>query len=74
MYDPVSKKVIFSKHVVFEVEKAWEWNRSDEEIRQGVLEWEDNADDQSKEDIDGGSPSNHHCYLNMLLHPSFFLF
>lgn len=53
--DPATKKVIVSKDVVFEEEKAWDWGRPDEEIRCDTLEWEDEADNQTAEEVDRGN-------------------
>lgn len=44
LYDPISKKIIVSKDVVFEEEKGWDWGRSVEEIKQDILECEDEGD------------------------------
>ncbi|KAL9235087.1 hypothetical protein vseg_009883 [Gypsophila vaccaria] len=45
LYDPISKKVIISRDVVFEEEKFWDWGRTEEEIQQDILEWEDEIDE-----------------------------
>jgi transposase InsO family protein len=52
LYDPISKKIIVSKDVVFEEEKGWDWGRSTEEIKRDILEWGDEEDivtDQNEE-------------------------
>lgn len=60
LYDPISKKIIVSKDVVFEEEKGWDWGRSVEEIKQDILECEDEGDtvaDQNEE-LGETSPNN----------------
>jgi hypothetical protein len=41
LYDPVSKKIIVSKDVVFEEDECWNWDRSKEECKLDVLECKD---------------------------------
>jgi len=41
LFDPVSKKIIVSRDVVFEETKGWNWDMSREEIISDVLEWGD---------------------------------
>jgi hypothetical protein len=48
LFDPVSKKIIVSRDVVFEETKGWNWDMSREEIISDVLEWGD-----PEEEIDG---------------------
>ena len=50
LYDPVSKKIIINKDVVFEEEEIWDWGRTVEEIKRDILEWED--EDESDEEDD----------------------
>lgn len=52
--------MVISKNVVFEEEKALDWDISNKEIRQNVLEWEDN--NQSDEDVDERSPNGEISY------------
>ena len=33
LYDPVSKKIIVNKDVVFEEEESWDWGITEEEIK-----------------------------------------
>ena len=47
LFDPISKKIIVSRDVIFEENKGWNWNMSSEEITSDVLEWGD-----PKEEID----------------------
>ena len=63
LYDPVSKKIIVSKDVVFEEEESWDWGRTEEEIKRDILEWEDEdesneEDDQNEEENDGTGSNN----------------
>jgi hypothetical protein len=63
LYDPVSKKILISKDVVFEEEEEWDWGRTEEEIKQDTLEWEDEdesdgEDDQNNEENGGTSSDN----------------
>ena len=62
LYDPVSKKIFVSKDVVFEEEESWDWGRTEKEIKQDTLEWEDEDDsdgeDDQNEDENGGTGSN----------------
>ena len=37
LYDPVAKRVIVSKDVVFEENESWNWRRSDEDVRSDVF-------------------------------------
>ena len=41
MYDPVSKKVIISRDVVFEEDKSWDWKQTNEGIHSSTLAWGD---------------------------------
>jgi hypothetical protein len=41
LFDPISKKIIVSRDVVFEENKGWNWNMSMEEITSDVLKWGD---------------------------------
>jgi hypothetical protein len=41
LFDPISKKIIVSRDVVFEETKGWNWDMSREEIISDVLEWGD---------------------------------
>jgi len=49
LYDPISKKIIISKDVVFEENECWNWGKSDEECKLDVLECKDNFEN----DIEG---------------------
>ena len=49
MYDPVSKKIIISKDVVFKEDKKWEWSETTKEISSMGLEWGDEDKPQEHE-------------------------
>jgi len=53
LYNPVSKKVVISRDVVFAEDEKWEWGRSNDELEVYVLEWGDKEEirnqDQSEE-------------------------
>ncbi|KAL8166419.1 hypothetical protein V2J09_007918 [Rumex salicifolius] len=44
LYNPVSKKVIVSRDVIFEEDKSWEWERTNAELVDAQLEWEEETD------------------------------
>ncbi|RDX85061.1 hypothetical protein CR513_33797, partial [Mucuna pruriens] len=59
LFDPIAKKVIVSRDVVFEEDKSWDWKRTEEEYKVDVLDWEEkeNSDDQEptqNEEADNG--------------------
>ncbi|RVW51356.1 Retrovirus-related Pol polyprotein from transposon TNT 1-94 [Vitis vinifera] len=54
LYDPVSKKIVVSRDVVFEEDKCWNWGRSNEEVRLDVLEWGDSNEEGSEDDAEEG--------------------
>jgi hypothetical protein len=45
LYDPVAKKIVISRDVVFEESKSWTWDRSYEEQVVADLEWGDIEED-----------------------------
>lgn len=46
LFDPVSKKIIVSRDVVFEENEGWNWNMSSEEMVSDVLEWGDSEEER----------------------------
>lgn len=46
LYDPVSVKIVVSRDVIFEEEKGWEWNRSEDEVKTDVLACEDELEEE----------------------------
>ena len=57
LYDPVSKKIVVSRDVIFEENECWNWGRSNKEARLDVLEWGDSNGseiDQSEEEAEEG--------------------
>ncbi|XP_024966042.1 uncharacterized protein LOC112506260 [Cynara cardunculus var. scolymus] len=43
LYDPILKKIIISRDVIFEEEAKWNWNGKDAESRSENIVWEDNG-------------------------------
>lgn len=41
LYDPVSKKIVVSRDVVFDENERWDWKKSAEEMKNDILEWGD---------------------------------
>ena len=64
LFDPISKKIIVSKDVVFEEERSWDWGRTDEERKADVLVCEnedgnlEEEEVQQEENEDGGGNSS----------------
>lgn len=50
LYDPISKKIIVSKDVVFEEDKAWDWDQKRENAGGCDLEWGDQENDVAEPD------------------------
>ena len=51
MYDPVSKKIVISRDVVFEEKEKWNWNKTSEKDSCDVLEW-GNEEKEREEDVE----------------------
>ena len=49
MYDPVSKRVIISRDMVFEEDKQWDWSKTDAGDSCAILEWGDEDEMQEHE-------------------------
>ena len=49
LFDPISKKVIGSRDVVFEEDKSWNWHGHAEENKANVLDWEDKETEEDAE-------------------------
>ena len=49
LFDPVAKKIIVSRDVVFEENEGWNWNMSREEMASDVLEWGDSEEEGEAE-------------------------
>nr|DAD41107.1 TPA_asm: hypothetical protein HUJ06_015430 [Nelumbo nucifera] len=52
LYDPIAKKIVISRDVVFEEEKSWDWDKSYEEQVVVVLEWGDNEENAATNNED----------------------
>ena len=55
LYDPIAKKVVISRDVIFEEEKQWDWDVSYKEQILMHLEWgeEDNGTNENEAEEDG---------------------
>nr|DAD43144.1 TPA_asm: hypothetical protein HUJ06_001374 [Nelumbo nucifera] len=58
--DPIAKKIVISRDVVFEEEKYWDWDKCYEEQVVAVLEWGDNEENavvnnEDEAEIEDGS-------------------
>ena len=62
MYDPVSKKIVISRDVVFEKQEKWNWNRTIKKDSCDVLEWGDEEkereEDMEKVEEENGANSS----------------
>lgn len=59
LYNPISKKIIVSRDVVFEEDASWDWGRSVEEAKQEVLVWGDNEEEEENhEEASEGEEEN----------------
>ena len=62
LYDPITKKIVISRDVIFEEEKSWDCDKNYEEQVVAVLEWGDNTtinneDENDTEDVAVISPN-----------------
>ncbi|CAL2257014.1 unnamed protein product [Prunus armeniaca] len=51
-FDPISKKIVISRDVIFEEDKAWDWSDNHQESIMADLEWEKNEEADTT-DIEG---------------------
>ena len=57
LYNPITKKIVISRDVVFAENEKWDWKRSTDELKVDVLEWnkeeetENQADQAEEEDV-----------------------
>ncbi|CAL9005605.1 unnamed protein product, partial [Prunus brigantina] len=58
LYDPVAKKVVISRDVVFEEDKSWDWDRSYEEHIMADLEWDDEGENEAVNAENDGAVSS----------------
>ena len=63
LYDPVAKKVVTSRDIVFEEDRQWEWDTSYEEQVLVDLEWgdddkNDTEDNEGDENLEAASEGN----------------
>lgn len=55
LFDPIAKKVIISRDVIFEEEKQWDWDASYEEQLIVDLDWAENDSDDEDKSRNGNS-------------------
>jgi len=68
LFDPISKKILINKDVIFEEQKNWKWKENEEECKQNVLNWEEDVEVESEigekeeqnNDIDDSTRSGTH--------------
>lgn len=41
LYNPITKKIVVSRDVVFEEDEKWDWGKSGAEVKDDVLDWGD---------------------------------
>ena len=58
LYNPITKRIVVSRDVVFDENASWEWNNSETESRQNLLEWSDNEDAGNNEQIEKETMNN----------------
>lgn len=69
LFDPIAKKIVMSRDVVFDEGESWNWKRSEEEVKLDVLDWgdddyEDDEHDLSNLDEDEESPEGNQDELS----------
>jgi hypothetical protein len=52
LYDPISKKIIISKEVIFEEDECWNWDRSKDECSLDVLEFKNDSENDIEEGVE----------------------
>lgn len=58
LFDPISQKIIVSRHVVFEEDQRWNWDDSHKETILADLEWEENEDTCTNESFGEETEAN----------------
>lgn len=84
MYDPVSKKVVVSRDVVFEEDKKWDWGDSTKEVEIPTFVWgdedslhdepineeaEEQVEEEEQQDEDATNEENEHLVGNNASNP-----
>lgn len=41
LFDPIAKKIIISRDVIFEEDKSWDWQGTTKECNTNMLDWEE---------------------------------
>lgn len=49
MYDPIAKRIMVSRDVVFDENEYWEWNKEDTDTRESILDWGEIEDSRLEE-------------------------
>lgn len=60
MYDPVSKKVLVSRDVVFVESEGWNWDKNEEAPCGGLLDMEDESETESEYDESAAETEDNH--------------
>ncbi|KAI5411097.1 hypothetical protein KIW84_056297 [Lathyrus oleraceus] len=58
LYNPISKRIIISRDVIFEEEEQWNWEMSFEDDKRFDLEWEDGNSEEVEDSDDGSEEEN----------------
>ncbi|CAL9016687.1 unnamed protein product [Prunus brigantina] len=51
LFDPITKKIVISRDVVFDEGESWNWKRSEEEVKLDVLDWGDDDYEDDEHDL-----------------------
>jgi hypothetical protein len=51
LFDPIAKKIIISKYVMFDEGENWNWGRSEEEVKLDVFDWGDDYYEDDEHDL-----------------------
>ena len=61
LFDPIAKKIVISRDVVFHEDDCWDWNRSKEEIQLDILDWGDDAYETDVHDFSHSDAEDDHA-------------
>jgi len=48
LFDPITKRIVVSKDVIFEENECWEWERSPEQLKSNLLDYGENEEEQQE--------------------------
>ncbi|CAL8156633.1 unnamed protein product [Prunus armeniaca] len=51
LFDPIAKKIVISRDLVFDEGESWNWKRSEEEVKLDVLDWGDDDYEDDEHDL-----------------------